>query len=75
MFKKHEQKRNFRLRMQDTMLVYVFCLLSFTFNKSDDHRYLRHTHTLKSFTKNLFLFTVLFNYISEFVFTQLQYKV
>ena len=47
MFKKHEQKRNFRLRMQDTMLVfcitlyiihYVYTLCIFHIN--DDFRYL-----------------------------------
>ena len=47
MFKKHKQKRNFRLRMQDTML--VLCILYFVFNYVytlcifniiDDSRYL-----------------------------------
>ena len=47
MFKKHEQKRNFRLRMQDTMS--VLCILYFVFNYvytlcifniNDDSRYL-----------------------------------
>ena len=47
MFKKNEQKRNFRLRMQDTMS--VLCILYFVFNYvytlcifniNDDFRYL-----------------------------------
>ena len=47
MFKKHKQKRNFRLRMQDTMS--VLCILYFVFNYvytlcifniNDDSRYL-----------------------------------
>ena len=47
MFKKHEQKQNFRLRMQDTMS--VLCILYFVFNYvytlcifniNDDSRYL-----------------------------------
>ena len=57
MFKKHKQKRNFRLRMQDTMS--VFCILYYIihyvytlciFHINDDSRYLPlHTHNVKCY--------------------------